>query len=70
MGKYLSDSQKRKIMSCVVHKGFNITTLARAIGMTRESLSSRMNGKIDFSRTEMEAIAVCLNETPENIFFA
>lgn len=70
MGKYLSDFQKRKIMSHVVNGGYNITTLAKAIGMTRESLSSRINGKIDFSRTEMETISECLQEKPENIFFA
>ena len=70
MGKYMSDSQKRKIMSRIVNGGYNITTLAKAIGMTRESLSSRINGKIDFSRTEMEAISVCLKEKPEHIFFA
>lgn len=70
MEKYLSDSQKRKILSHVVNAGYNITTLAKAIGMTRESLSARMNGKVDFSRTEMESISACLEEKPEDIFFA
>lgn len=70
MEKYLSDSQKRKIMSHVVNGGYNITTLAKAIGMTRESLSARMNGKVDFSRAEMESISACLEEKPEDIFFA
>ena len=53
----------------MVGANYNITSLADAIGMTRGSLSARLNGKIDFSRFEMQSIAEKLNISPETLFF-
>ena len=47
--------------------------LAAAIGISPASLSARMNGEIDFKRTEVEAIAVRYDLSAEGIqriFFA
>ena len=49
--------------------GYNITTLADATGMSREMLSVRISGKVDFSRKEMNKIASVLGVSPINLFF-
>ena len=66
---YMTVEDTRKIKSYIVGAGYTISSLSNAIGMTRESLSSRINGKIDFSRMEMAAIADKLKKKPEDIFF-
>lgn len=66
---YMADSDKRRFKAYMAAAGYNISTLATAINMTRESLSSRINGKIDFSRNEMSMIAEKLNITPSELFF-
>lgn len=67
---YLTISEIRYIKSVIVGAGYNITSLAAAIGMGREILSARINGKTDFSRHEMNDIAKVLNKKPQDIFFA
>ena len=67
--RYLSISESNHIKSIIVGAGYNITTLANAIGMGREILSKRINGKTDFSRNEMINIAKVLKQSPQNIFF-
>ena len=69
MGKYANEKETLKIKSYVVGAGYNITTLAKEIGMTRESLSARINGIVDFSREEMRQVAKCIGVKPEVIFF-
>ena len=65
---YLSTSETRYIKSVIVGAGYNITSLANAVGMGREILSARINGKTDFSRHEMNDIAKVLNKKPQDIF--
>lgn len=69
MNKYITEEEKNKIMAHIVGAGYNISSLASEIGMTRESLSSRVNGKVDFGKKEMEKIAACLGKKPADIFF-
>lgn len=66
---YLSTDETNHIKSVIVGAGYNITKLANAIGMGREILSARINGKTDFSRTEMNQIAKVLKKPPQDIFF-
>lgn len=66
---YMTKEDTRKVKSYIVGAGYTISSLSKAIGMTRESLSSRINGKVDFSRAEMSAIADKLEKKPEEIFF-
>ena len=66
---YMTEENTRKVKSYIVGAGYTISSLLKAIGMTRESLSSRVNGKTDFSRREMSAIADKLGKKPEEIFF-
>lgn len=68
--KYMEPEDIRRFNSLLVAKGYNIGSLAKAIGMSRATLSSRINGKTDFSRSEMEKIAKALDSRPEKIFFA
>ncbi len=66
---YMTDEEIRRLKSYVVGAGYTVSSLADKIGMSRVSLSSRVNGKIDFGRTEMNAIARVLEKKPEEIFF-
>ena len=67
---YVTEQEKRKIKSFIAGAGYSITSLAKEIGMTRESLSARINGKIDFEREEMNKIADKVGANPADIFFA
>ena len=69
MGEYMSESDTRRFNSFLVASGYNIGTLAADIGVSRATLSSRVNGRTDFSRREMEKIAKILGHTPTEIFF-
>ena len=69
MQKYMLEDDKRRIKACMVAAGYNITSLAKAINMTRESLSARIYGKIDFERGEIMNIAQKLNVRPSELFF-
>lgn len=66
---YMSVSETNHLKSIIVGAGYNITSLASAIGMGREMLSARINGKTDFSRHEMNDISKVLNKNPADIFF-
>lgn len=67
--QYMNEEDTRRLKSYIVAAGYNITSLAKRINMGRECLSSRINGKIDFGRSEMMEIATVLGESPEKIFF-
>lgn len=66
---YMTDEDMRRFKSCMVGAGYNITSLAKAIGMPRESLSARINGKVDFSRSDMNVISDKLMVSPVYLFF-
>lgn len=66
---YMTTHEANRLKSYIVGAGYNITTLARAIGISRESLSARVSGKVDFGRTEMNDIARVLNVPAQEIFF-
>ena len=68
--RYMKAEDTLCFNSFLVAAGYNIGTLAEEIGMSRATLSSRINGKTDFSRSEMERIASILGRRPEEIFFA
>lgn len=65
---YMSEEDTRRFKSYMVGAGFSIKSLAENIGMARESLSARINGKVDFSRNEMINIAALFKKAPEEIF--
>lgn len=62
------EDDKKRFKACMVAAGYNITSLAKEINMTRESLSARINGKVDFGRNEMVDIAKKLNVAPSELF--
>jgi uncharacterized protein YwlG (UPF0340 family) len=67
---YLTEKESRKIKSLIVNAGLDIGAVAIKMNMSRPTLSARINGKTDFTRSEMELFANIVNEKPENIFFA
>ncbi len=70
MGKYMTLNETRKIKACFAEAGYSIASIAPKAKMTRETLSSRVNGKTDFLRSEMIRIAKILNKRPEEIFLS
>lgn len=66
---YMTQPEKNKVRSYMALAGYNITSLAQAIGMSREMLSQRLSGNVDFGRVEMLNISKELNAPPEDIFF-
>lgn len=67
---YMTKEDTQRFKSYMVGAGYTITTLAKSIGMARESLSARINGRVDFGRNEMVSIAKKLNKTPTEIFLS
>ena len=66
---YMSPNEANRFKSYMVGAGYNITSLAEAVGMSRETLSNRISGKVDFGREEMTNIATVLGVSPTNLFF-
>lgn len=66
---YMTSDEANRFKSYMVRAGYNITSLAKAVGMSREMLSVRISGKVDFSRSEMNNIATKLNVSPDAVFF-
>lgn len=65
---YLSEADTRRIKAAFVGAGHSIASVADALGMSRATLSSKVNGRTDFTRGEMEAIARLLHANPSDIF--
>jgi len=67
---YLTEQESRKLKALIVNAGLDIGTVAIKMNMSRPTLSTRINGKTDFTRSEMELFASIFNVKPESIFFA
>lgn len=51
--------------------GYTIATFCAALGMSRSAFSKKINGKSEFTRSEIETIVKLLGiENPTPIFFA
>ena len=63
-----------KELSCqlrglIIASGLDLTSMANKMNMSRQTLAHRLNGKIDFTKTEMETFASILKVKPDEIFF-
>lgn len=67
---YMTEEESNRVKGMIVSAGYNITSLAEKIGMSREMLSMRLSGRVDFGRGEMNHIAKVLKKPPATIFFA
>jgi len=67
---FISKEQSCKLKALIIGAGLNIGIMADKMNMSRPTLSIRINGKVDFSKSEMERFAEILNCKPETIFFA
>lgn len=56
-----------KLRGRMAEKGYNITTLAQVIGMTRESLAYKISGKRDFKTREFDRIVGVLGLTADEV---
>lgn len=69
-GRFMSNMEIRRFKALMVKKGFvSISALARVMGCRREALSRKINGRSDWSRSEMEAVARLFDENPKKVFF-
>ena len=68
--KLMSESEIRKFKALMIRSGFvSVVKLAEAMGLRREKLSRKINGRDDWSKSEMEIVGKLFNEDPKDIFF-
>ena len=61
-----------KIKKFIRMKGFTLETLAKEIGISRTTLSYKINNQVEFTANEIKKIQVALNlsvEQRDKIFF-
>lgn len=64
----LNDRVMQNIKTKLDEKGYNASKLAAKLGVTRQAVSNKMNGKVDFSTKDIEVISEWL-EVPVIDFF-
>lgn len=67
---YLNEVKIRKLKANIVAAGLDIGKVAQKMQISRSTLSARINGKTDFTKSEMEHFAEILGQSPQDIFFA
>ena len=63
---------KNKLRGKIVEKGYSVRTIAAEIGLNKATFYRKMNGTSDFTREEIQKIAVLLDlsvQEKEEIFF-
>lgn len=63
----------RELKACIVRKGYTQEAIAKEIGITARTMSSKVRGKSEFGVDEATKIKELLNLTADemdNIFFA
>ena len=63
---------KNKLRGKIVEKGYSVRTIAAEIGLNEATFYRKMNGTSDFTREEIQKIALLLNlsvQEKEEIFF-
>lgn len=63
---------RNKLLGKIKENGFTIETVARLTGMSLSTLSRKLNGHVEFTRDEINAISDALkmsNEDLMEIFF-
>ena len=68
--RYLTEEQTRRLKSLMVGAGYGVESMALAMNMSRPTFSARLNGRQDFTKSEMELFASLVSEKPQAIFFA
>lgn len=66
--RYVNEDMSRKLRALIVSTGKTMDEIAKEMNISRPTLSSRINGRRDFSREEMEKFANIVGEKPQNIF--
>lgn len=59
----------RNLKSLLVKEGITQGEFAKVIGIDKSTLSMKMNGKRDFTKTEIDKIITALSLSYEEIFF-
>ncbi len=66
---YMTGTEVCRLKGEIVGAGYNIKTVAEKLGMTRMTLSNKVNGRTDFTRHEMKALAQLLGVEPGELFY-
>lgn len=62
---------KRTLQAEIMKRGFTMTSLSKAIGISKSAFSKKINGKSEFTLGEIQKIVDVLGlESPIPIFFA
>lgn len=61
---------KMGIVGKIAENGYNKTTFSRVLGVSRATLNKKLDGKVEFTATEIQKIANILNiENKDHYFF-
>lgn len=66
---FLDEKISRRLKALIVNSGKTMEQVAKEMHMSRPTLSKKINGKQDFSFSEMKAFAKSVEENPVKIFF-
>ena len=67
--KYLDEKMANRLRGLMAESGKSMEAVAQEMKITRATLSSRINGRRDFTRVEMEQFAQIVGRKPQDIFF-
>lgn len=59
---------QRKLKGLIVEYGINQNILANLLGVTRETINNKINGKVNFTLSEAIKISKYFNKDIEKIF--
>lgn len=59
---------QRKLKGLIVEHGINQCVLAKLLGVTRETINNKINGKVNFTLPEAVKISKYFNKDIEKIF--
>lgn len=60
--------EMKKLKEAIIEKGVTQGEVASKLGVSRETLNAKLNGRQDFKRLEIEKLVEAFNFDP-NIFF-
>lgn len=66
---YLTPADTRRIKAAIIISGFSCKSLGQKIGVTNRTMSNKLQGHTDFTRSEMLAISRVLGVPILDLFF-
>ncbi len=65
----MEKNMRDKLRGLIIGSGKSMEAVAREMGITRQTLSTRINGRKDFTLGEMKRFAASVGKDAKEIFF-